>query len=375
MKKIFVLFALLALFSCERRHLVEGYQTTALIPINIDWSDAKLDPDDDPDDDVYSASAWFFPDDTSQTVIQKRLTDASGGTVELPVGTYSVLIFNNTVSDFSNIQFRGTDSFDTFEAYSGADTKSVFYSKSDATEVTSKPEILASWSITDFEVTEEMVTTSRTIDLSTLVTATASTSTDITASTSTKTSTTLSTKAAATRTTEENLATLTSVKPQLVVDTASVVVHVQGLNNASSASGTHTGLASSVFMASGTTSDDQITHSFTLSDRSYYDGSSSDGTVSASYRSFGRHSDRDDLSHSMSIDFTLNDDSSHPTQEFDITDQVHSTDDRLGLLTTVGLSDSDTDHTIVLPDVDTDSDGFSIGLDDWDTEVDIPLDI
>lgn len=349
MKQLLPLIIIVVLLGCKRREMSEeSYVLTALIPINIDWSEAKLDPDNDPQDDVYSASAWFYSqDDDSQDVIIKRLTNPSGDTIELPVGTYSVLIFNNTINDFANIEFRGTDSFDSFEAYSSSDTQSIFYSKADGTSTSVKPDILATWSITDFEVSQEMVTVSRNGGYS----------------------------AMATRSTEENLAKLSDVKPQLVVDTASVTVHVQGLNNASSATGVHTGLSSSVYMASGTTSDNQTSHTFTLSNRTYYDDSSSDGTVSASYRSFGRHSQTDTLSHSLQIDFTLNDSSSHPTQEFDVSDQVNSSSSRLQLSTTVGLEDSDSDHTIVLPDVSIDGDGFNIGLDDWDTEVDVPLEI
>ncbi len=343
MKKLLPLIIFIILMGCKRREMYDSYELTALIPIDIDWSLAKLDPDNDPENDVYSASAWFFPQDEDQSVIVKRLTDASGGTVELPVGTYSVLVFNNTVDDFSNIEFRGTDSFDSFEAYSSSDAQSLFYSKSDNTSL--KPDILATWSITDFEVSQEMVNTSRGYSSST------------------------------TKADDESLSTLSGIQPQLVVDTATVTVHVSGLNNASSATAVHSGLSSSVFMASGTSSDDQTSHTFSLSDRTYYDDSSSEGTVSASYRSFGRHSHTDTLSHSLQIDFTLNDNSSHPTQEFDISDQINSSSSRLQLSTTVGLEDSDSDHTITLPDVSIDGDGFDIGLDDWDTEVDLPLEI
>ena len=110
------------LTGCERRPLEEDSYDKALIPITIDWVTlAKLDPATD-HDNLYRASVWFFSKDgavfNGKSYKEFLLNDPRGGTLELPVGHYSILILNNSVDDFNgNVGFRGTDSYSTFEYY------------------------------------------------------------------------------------------------------------------------------------------------------------------------------------------------------------------------------------------------------------------
>ncbi|MFR9515001.1 MAG: hypothetical protein SNH64_06670, partial [Rikenellaceae bacterium] len=58
---------LLSLFcACDRQDLEEYLYSKAMFPVLIDWeSKALMSVDDDPDEDLYSASIWLFPTESS----------------------------------------------------------------------------------------------------------------------------------------------------------------------------------------------------------------------------------------------------------------------------------------------------------------------
>ena len=77
---------------CERRPLEDEYYENALIPVRIDWTTlANLDPDNDPNNTVKSASIWFFPKNGDKA-LEFRFNNPKGEDIQVPLGEYSVIV-------------------------------------------------------------------------------------------------------------------------------------------------------------------------------------------------------------------------------------------------------------------------------------------
>lgn len=164
---VLIMLSFLLLVSCERRPLEEETIDKAIIPITIDWVTlAHMDPDHDAEN-LYRASVWFFSKDgavfNGKRYKEFRLDDPKGGTVELPIGHYSVLIFNNSIDEFSdNVGFRGTDQYDTFEYYAQP-ASTLARNRAGLENPVKEPDLLAAWRRFEYEVTPQMVRESRSL--------------------------------------------------------------------------------------------------------------------------------------------------------------------------------------------------------------------
>ena len=236
------------LSSCERRPLEEISYDKALIPITIDWVTlAHLDPDSDREN-LYRASVWFFSKDgtvfnNGKTYQEIRFNDPRGGTVELPVGHYSVLILNNAIDEFNNnVGFRGTDSYSTFEYY----LKSADATMDMTTNPVQEPDILAVWRIFEYEVTPSMVKVSRSLDA------------PISDADRSKA--------------EEDLKKLLNLQPERLTHTLHAQAYVRFLKSSGKpASATLTGMAHSVNLSTGEVSTTPSSFTFEMNNRQYDD--------------------------------------------------------------------------------------------------------
>jgi len=91
-------------------------ETTKTVEINVTWSDSVTVPE--------SVRAIFYPTDGSTPSVFN--ISATGGTVQVPMGEYTVLLFNN---DTEYIKLQNSESLSTIEAYTSlllkaGDTKS-----------------------------------------------------------------------------------------------------------------------------------------------------------------------------------------------------------------------------------------------------------
>ena len=100
---------LLLLCSCERRPLIDREDSVnyAEVTVEFDWSLAGMSPT--------GMSAIFYPTDGGTPVIHK--TGDRVSTVRLREGTYHIVGFNYSFDEFDGILFRGTDLYETIEAY------------------------------------------------------------------------------------------------------------------------------------------------------------------------------------------------------------------------------------------------------------------
>ncbi len=163
MKKIILLFGLIfALSSCYRRGIDEEFVDTATIPVAIDWTSTGLDAATD-DENLYRSSVYLFANEGAPfdgaTYREYPLNSATGGTIEVPIGEYSVIVFNNSTKEFnSNVSFRNYTSFDDFEYYCVAsNTKTL-------DDFVQTPDIIGAWSTSNMVVTSDMVITSHNLE-------------------------------------------------------------------------------------------------------------------------------------------------------------------------------------------------------------------
>lgn len=101
--------------SCEHKELCYLHPHTVSLQVEFDWSYA---PDAERNNEVEGMCLWFYPVDEegTQTGAPQRfdLAGMKGGTVEILVGRYQILYYNN---DYEVVQFRSVDSFWQKECY------------------------------------------------------------------------------------------------------------------------------------------------------------------------------------------------------------------------------------------------------------------
>ena len=344
--------ALSLLVSCERRPVDEDSYDKAKVPVTIDWVTlAKLDPDKNKED-IYRASVWFFSKDGAvfdgKSYKEFRLSDPRSGEVTLPIGHYSILVFNNSVDEFSdNVGFRGTDAYDTFEYYAKPATDS----RAGANPVL-EPDILAAWRIAEYEVTPEMVRESRGLT----------------------TSLTEAERAQA----KEDLKKLLNLQPERLTYTVHARAYVGYLKScAKPADAVLIGMAHSVKLASKEVSITPSSFSFQMNNRQYDPANPKNGWIESYFETLGMLAEPTD--YRLTLRFTLigsyNGSTSFPASSaspftFDVTGQLRNHPSASDADYYIKLKDSD---NITLPELIPGS--FSPAIGDWgdDTDSDIPL--
>ncbi len=116
MRRLFYFITLALLCTaCEHKELCFQHPHTAPVEVIFDWSYA---PYAERDNMVEGMCLWFYPVDEEGTQtgdpLRYDLAGMKGGTVEIPVGRYQVLYYNN---DYEVVQFRNTDIFWRQECY------------------------------------------------------------------------------------------------------------------------------------------------------------------------------------------------------------------------------------------------------------------
>ncbi len=143
----------MAFFSCQHKPLwyLDPYNVT--VKVEFDWRNA-------PDGDPRGMCVFFYPVEFEGQV-QRRydFTGREGGEIEIPIGKYHVLCYNN---DTEAVQFRGHDRFhsheahtregDIFESIFGSSSGSATRSEEDE-RVMITPDMLWGSNVMDVEIT------------------------------------------------------------------------------------------------------------------------------------------------------------------------------------------------------------------------------
>ena len=351
MIRFITLFMLFSTLSCIRRPLEEGFIQSALIPVKFDWTYSYLNPDID-QENLYNASVWLYAHSgtpfSGKSYMEYSLATSKGGEIEVPVGVYRVLAFNNSIRSFSsNCGFRGVDNYETFEYFVHPATRV------DGSKSVSEPDLLAVWRSDYFEVTADMISISRNID------------TEIAEESRSKA--------------EIGLNQLLNIAPTRLTCNVSVSVYAAKINHSKSATGLLRGMAQSVKLWS----EERFNYSSYLFPFEKRDIRRSDiffGNVSANFRSMGPVQE-DDSRSSLDVRFELtaedDDGNTHYPAlgilpfSFDVTDQVESSTPTTLWTVVIEIGDDEDDPDITLPNVNPG--GFSPGVGDWGTEEDIEI--
>lgn len=335
---LFSLFYLLilVLHSCDTRRYV--YQESwVTVEFSIDWTELALASKSD-DTTPNGATVMFYPTSGVLEDVLIKLTNYTEDKVTLPRGTYNVIVFNETVNGHDYIQFTGAESYDTFEAYWETTRVKAEYSRSDSDEmIMDTDDFLLIDRMEGFEITYDDIDSAESIHL--------------------------------------------SFFPALVNKQMNVLVHIQGLVNVSKYSSSLLyveGMSLGYKMWSGEPTQDKMTHLMTINNRTYYDGSETDGTMSASFYTFGDAANevKADDDNIARLSFALRDGTTHPDVERNISEKLNTSTDLVQIDIEIGLGESDDDPYITLPDVeDKETSGLDAEVGDWgdDIVIDLPL--
>ncbi len=336
---------LLCFCSCQRRDLNDDVIKDVKIKVSIDWSKAGLDPDNDPDKNLYSVSLWFYPKDGSEPFL-KGLSDPRGGEIAVPVGSYSVIVMNNRIEDYTKMKFENQKNFEQFRVV-GIPSKSLLRaSKSDG--YIQEPEVLAVKVIEDFEITKEMlhyvISKQKNVSKSEL-----EREYDI-------------------ESIEKGFEQLQNIQPQRLFNTLNIKVKIKNLKSAKSSLGTFSGMSSGVYIATGKTLTESVKQEFVLNNRTYDEGSTINGTIEAKVLTFGRIGT--DGKYKLEVVIKTVDDTIHNPFVFDVSKEINKAIPT-GVESNIFLIIGE-ENPIILPDINVPGD---IELEDWSDIIDIPIGI
>ncbi|MEG1608071.1 MAG: DUF5119 domain-containing protein [Mucinivorans sp.] len=329
---LYILVLLLLGSSCKRDHLYYGVTDKALLGVNIDWAPSQMTPN--------GATVVAYNDDGSLYEEFPYFSNPNRGIIALPVGRYTLVVYNNTPGEYRHLSFREAFSQNTYRASAIDKEKPLrgFIGLSNSIPtIVEDPEMLASARTMGVSVTRDMVEYYY----------------DRPAGPS-----------------HEVVSEIT-LTPARVITLVHVKAHVMGLCYAAGAPVTHLrNLSGDYYLGQGCNSARGVTHEFILNNRVFDPGTTRNGTISHTFNSFGLITDgslRANTRYFLDIDFRLVDGRIHPLS-FDVTDLIHS---KQGLTTCLTV-----EVNITLPEaIGGDGDGaFDTDVEPWDdVHVDIPM--
>lgn len=348
------ILVLLPLFSCQRDHLYFASSNTATVLVEPDWSTSAVHPN--------GVTVYAYRE--SDGSIYKRFPPVSADQkcyIKLPQGDFTLVVMNDTPEEFKGrIDFRGEQNLSTFQARgvkdesrsqklnehlkaqaearaASASGSAAPVSKSEDEEYCIvEPDTLAMSVIRGLHISPEQIDyyyDRPEYDLS------------------------------------QESATVVPASMKPVVSRVNIKAHVKGLKYARGTTLSFLrGVAAGYDISTRTNSTDRAAHAFVLNNRKFDAGSDSDGTITASFLSFGLVGDgTTDSRYYLDINFVLINGEPYPLT-FDVTDLI-SVD--VSLYLTLNL-----DLEIVLPEVvgEEGGGGFNTDVSEWEDEVvDIPM--
>lgn len=252
MKNILIISALagvLALSSCWRDDLYYATVDRATVRIEADWTPARLTPN--------GVSAFVF-DRNGAAFDVVRSNDSRKADLSLPEGFYSVVVLNNTLDEYRNIESAGTDRLETF-ALMGRAVSPNFTSLGGGTRAESfigEPDTVAGSVVRNIEVTRKMIEYFRTKPHGM----------------------------------EPAPAAVYQTAPTRIISVADIRVHVKGLKYAAGAPRTHLkNLSGGYYLDSDKPHSLQVCHEFVLNNRCFDAKDPRNGTITRQLATFGLH--------------------------------------------------------------------------------------
>lgn len=309
--------------SCYRQPLEdEGFENQK-IPVSIDWSKADIDPQ--------NATLLFYSEADGKLVLEHTFENSHSriqSYADVPLGTYTVVVFNELRNQINYVGVRGHENLATLEFYAKPDTEV----KARATTGTyvQQPDIVATAVLRGIKI-------------------------------------------------EKGTQALTGIVPERKVGYMDINVHIAGLNNARMPALVDLkNIAGSYFPDTDRNSTDPVACQFMMENRQYDPGSSTDGTISTQIRVFGVLGNRGSVEEQpaeqpITLDILLmlvDADKTIVNHVMNITDLISFTDAINGSISL----DTELEVPDPLPEVipEGGESGFGSDLTEWEG-IDIPL--
>ena len=340
------LFGILTLLftACERRMLEDEFSNTALIPVGAIWDDAGITPQ--------NVTVLFYNQNDGKLFLEHRFEHNSKriqSYVSLPVGIYTVVLFNELRDQIDYVGIRGHENFATLEAYSKPNIQVRTRATND--NYVHEPEIFASAKVIDFEVTTAMVLYTQDQNI------------------------------ISNATTLSSMEALVDLVPESKVSKLTIIAKVKGLHNARMPALVDLrNMSGAYFVAADKNSMEPVTYQFTMNNRTYDAGSMKNGTISTTISTFGVLGSRSGIADQrlkapvlLDFLFMLTDaEGTIINMYIDVTDKIRFATEKNGDITLyidIELPDALPD---VIPEGSEAGSGFETNLTDWDN-VEIPL--
>ncbi len=325
--------------SCEHKELCYHHPHTAKVTILSDWS--KFDKET-----PTGMTVMVYPQQGELKTSVKALTHTLDHvTLNLPVGIYHSVIFNQSESEYGTLSFRGMDCYETAEVYT-KNSKSTWYkSKAEGERVSTAPEWIAVSRHENAEVTQEMVD---------------ATGDEILAKPQPRNAMGF---------------VIAEHSPKNIIYTIMVTVHIKGFYNLRSARASFEGMAEGYFLGTNKYSHNTVTQLMENWEAEVDETDPTTGTITATITSFGLpdgHTAKPD-DNILNLSILLVDNKTVMEYAFKVGDKiVHDKDSaKIDLRLHLDLTLEEP-----LPDVkpeDGSGTGFNATVDDWGDEVDVEI--
>lgn len=334
-----IFFVIITAIGCQRQALDYNYSPNCNVKVTIDWSKSGLT--------THGATAIFYPQDGGKAIIA-IMSEPKGETIKLPKGIYNVIVFNQTMDEFSYLGFRGTESYTTFEVFiKPAVNKGT--NKAANETIIAHPDKFAVAKQENFEVTQEMITSSRSNPREFEV----------------------------------------KFTPMGIVSTMKISLFVKNAHMIKAAKGTITGMADSYSISKGCTNTTTAIHSFSLTTITLDSSGELNGFISGEITTLGlpgQISKAGELFiNTLNVSFLLVDNKTVIEKIFRIENKISNDEETAGIKVEIGTGpppgeeEKEEDKPIEIPEVKPEpgtgeGGGMDADVGDWDKiEIEIPV--
>lgn len=318
------LICIVLLSSCRRDDLYYATGDRATVRIETDWTHELIT--------LNGASAYIF--DCNGDAFGDVILSSNPNTIDisLPEGCYDIVLMNNSIAEYKNIECVGADRIETF-ALMARRVTSKYTTMGDETETfVEQPDTVAGVVLRNIKVDKKMIEYLRHKPDKI----------------------------------EVIPAVVLQATPVRMISVADIKVHVKGLKYAAGAPRTHLkNFSGGYYPNSGKTHPRPVTREFILNNRKFDQGSTHDGTITAQQVTFGLHENKS-IRYLLNMEFVLIDGNKY-SLSIDVTDSIRVTQ---------GVHDIIHIYAeIELPEVIGNGGGaFDPDLEEWDDiNVDIPM--
>lgn len=336
---VFVFALMLASASCVHKELCERHEhlNYSRVRIDVDWTDFL------PYERPTGMTVSMYPEDASKSSVTELTNDINYAVLNLPEGGYSLLVYNQSTSEFGSFRFMDMDDFSKSRVVGEELTSRWYKSSGDSETVIANPEWLGVESRTDLVVTSQMVEL---------------------------------TNAALQMGSKAGESTIASARPKNVIATLNAIIHIKGIYNIRSVRASISGMASGYMLGAGCTTQEKATQLMEEWSLTADKSNPVNGTINSKITSFGLpqgHNDEPDENY-LNVSILLVDGTTVLDYSFPVGNQfryemIGGAEIQLSLVLELSID-------APLPDVEPDgggSGGFEAVVDDWGDEQEIDI--